>query len=350
MIEVGMDQHKRFSLAASYNCETGLVQTARLEHDNPQSIRNYVRSLGQNVRASLETTGNWYWLVDLLEQEGVQVQLCNNVETRRLLKARAKNDRLDAIALAELSAQGLLPCVYVPPAQMRDARERHRYRIRLVGMRSVVKNQVHAILSKLNIRAPGTDLFGKKGRAFLDQLTLREPYGDELAGSLRIIELLSDQIKQIEKGIAKNLKDDPRSELLQSIPGIGKLTAHLILYEVGPVERFPTHKQFVSYCSLAPGTWQSAGRRKQMPVGRRGNLYLKAALSESTQTAVRYDNSLGAYYRRLRQRKGTGKAMMATARKLAVAVYYVLRRGERYRPAASIQSTSGKPVLCLGRQ
>jgi transposase len=151
MIDVGMDQHKRFSYAASMNSETGEMTEGRLEHNAPEEIRSYIRSLGPQVRVSLETTGNWYWLCDLLEEEGAQVQLANTVETRRLQKSRAKNDRLDALALAQMSRQGVLPQVYIPPRVVRDDRERHRYRIRLVRMQSALKNAIHAVLSKLNI-------------------------------------------------------------------------------------------------------------------------------------------------------------------------------------------------------
>jgi hypothetical protein len=101
--------------------------------------------------------------------------------------------------------------------------------------------------------------------------------------------------------------------------------------------------------ALAPGTWQSDERRKERPVGRHGNLYLKAAFTEAAQTAVRYDAGLGAFYQRLRRRKGTGKAMVAAARKLAVAVYHMLKERRPYRAARNVLEGSGKPVLRPGR-
>ena len=349
MIEVGMDQHKHFSLAAALNVQTGEMTWCRLRHDDPERIAQYVRSLGEEVRVSLETTGNWYWLVDLLQAQGADVQLCNTMQTRRLHRARAKTDRLDAQGLAQLSAQQLLPTVYVPDRETRDGRERHRYRITLVRLRSKIKNVIHAILSKLNIDAPFSDLFGKAGLTFLHGLQLREPYGGELASALRMYQALSDEIQSLHREIRACLKADPLAELLMTIPGIGELTAYLLLHEIGPVERFPTQKHFVSYACLAPRTRQSAQTRRDLPVGRAGNLYLKGALTESAQTAVRHDPTLGAFYRKHRSRKGTSKAMVAAARKLAVAVYYVLKRQEPYRPAPTVNRRPGKPVLCLGQ-
>jgi transposase len=350
MIEIGMDQHKHFSLAGSLDPATGATASVRLEHDDPEMMRRYLRSFGEPVRVTLESTGNWYWLVDLAEEEGAQVRLANNVETRRLLKARAKNDRLDALALALLSAEEILPEVYVPPRELRDGRERHRYRIRLIWMRCRIKNVIHAILGKLNIEHPFSDLFGKAGRAFLDDLELREPYETELRSALRLLDAFDAEVELMRGEIRDTLRENPLAAVVQTAPGIAELTAYLILYEVGPVERFPSEKEFVSYCCLAPGTWQSAERRRDMPIGRHGNLYLKTAFVEAAQTAVRVDPHLGAFYKRLRRRKGTGKAIAATARKLAIAVYYMVKRGRAYRPAPRIFKGSGKPVSRFGRK
>lgn len=349
MIEVGMDQHKHFSLACSLDPATGESSSTRLEHSDPERIRQYLRSLAPEVRVSLESTGNWYWLCELLEEEGAQVQLANTVDTRRLLKTRAKTDRLDALALASLSAQGILPQVWLPPQAVRDGRERHRYRLRLVRMQARLKNTVHALLGKLNIEAPFADLFGKLGRAFLEGLALREPYQTELRSALRLLDAVQAEVRFIHQEIHSTLAEDPRATRLQTIPGIGELTAYLLFYEIGPVERFPSDKHLSSYACLCSGNWESAEQRRTLPVGRRGNLYLKAALVEAAHTAVRTDPTLGTFYRKLKSRKGTGKAMVAVARKLAVAVYHVLRDNTVYRPAPVINRRAGKPVLRLGQ-
>lgn len=349
MVRIGMDQHKRFTVAVTLNDATGETRTARLEHDDLDGIRRYLRSFAQGTRVILETTGNWYWLVDLLEEEGHEPHLANTMETRRILKLRAKNDQHDAANLARLDGEGLLPEVYVPPREMRDGRERHRYRIRLIGLRCRIKNAIHAILSKLNIEEPFADLFGKRGRAFLGALQLREPYETQLRSALRLLDALDAEVSLMRDEIRKALTEEPLAQILQTAPGIGELTAYLLLYEIGSVERFANERAFANYCCLTPGTWQSAERRRDVPVGRHGNLYLKATLTESAQTAVRTDPRLGAFYRKLRRRKGSGQAMTAAARKLAVSVYHMLKRREAYRVTPKVHAGSGKPVLRLGR-
>jgi transposase len=352
MIELGVDQHKRFSQVAALDTETGLLTQGRLEHDDPEAIRSYVASLGEDVIASLETTGNWYWLADLLEDAGARVQLANAGETRRLLKGRAKNDRLDAAALAVLSADGLLPQVYLPERARREERERHRFRIRLLGLQTRIKNIIHSILSKLNVPTPFSDIFGRSGRAYLDGLDLRDPYGDQLRSALRILDAVEPEVLRAKQQIVQRLKEEPLAALLQTAPGIGELTAYLILMEVGPVERFRSQKQFVRYCCLAPGTWQSAEKSRDLPVGRRGNLYLKSALVTAAVVAARTDPTLALYYRRTRTRKGTSTALVATARRLAISLYHMMKKGQRYRPACKRTTRSrqtGKPHSCPGR-
>jgi len=360
MIEVGMDQHKRFTAAAALNPETGQVIERRLEHDDPDSIVAFLESFDEAVRVTLETTGNWYWLADLIEAAGASVRLCHTVEAKRRRRGRAKNDRLDAIALAELSAEDRVPESYVPARDDRDRRERHRFRIRLVRIQTALKNWIHALLAKLNIGVPFEDAFGKGGRAFLDALELREPYGGHLRAALRILDALASEIKREAIAIRATLKADDRAAILLSAPGIGELTAYLMLHEIGPIDRFPGPKQFARYCCVTPGTEESADWRGRPGVGRAGNLYLKEAFTNAMIGAIRKDATIRTFYNRQLRRNGAKKARMAAAHKLARAVYFMLARRQAYRPAPSVkrsvarkttvkETMAGKPVLCLGR-
>jgi transposase len=351
MIEIGMDQHKRFSAAAALNAATGeVVVERRLEHDDVESIRSFLRSFEGPVRVTLETTGNWYWLADLVEDAGATVRLCHTVEAKRRRRGKAKNDRIDALALAELSAEDRVPEAYIPAREDRDRRERHRFRIRLVRLQTIVKNSVHALLSKLNIEVPFEDAFGKGGRAYLEGLSLREPYAGHLRSALRVLDALAQEIAQEQSAIQAELKSSPLAELLMTAPGIGALTAYLMLYEIGPIERFPSDKQFASYCTLAPQTEQSSDWQGRPGVGRAGNLYLKEAFTNAVLGAIRKDPTIRVFYNRQLRRNGAKKAKVAAAHKLAVAVYHMLRRRQPYRPAPCMKKqTTGKPVLRLGR-
>ena len=181
-------------------------------------------------------------------------------------------------------------------------------------------------------------------------LELGEPYAGELGQSLRILDCLAGEIEKARRTIAKELASDPGAELLQSIPGIGGLSAYLILAEVGNIGRFPSAKKFASYCALAPSTRQSAETIYHGHVGRHGNRYLKWTLVEAAHKAVSKDPALGALAAKLRRKKGGGKAIVAVARKLSVAVYHILKRKVPYKYNSLSKIHLGKPVPCSGRK
>ena len=127
--------------------------------------------------------------------------------------------------------------------------------------------------------------------------------------------------------IRKTLRGNEQAKLLMSVPGIGEVLSYLILYEVGDISRFSSDKKFAGYCSLVPSTRQSAEHTYHGKTGRRGNLYLKWAFVEAAHRAVKKDPRLGTWHAKLSRRRGKGKATLAVARKLSVAVFHILQNG-----------------------
>jgi len=275
MLYLGIDQHKRFSQVAVIDDGGRTVRQEKLYHDDRVRMRRFFSELAGSP-AALEATRNWDWLWEMLEEEGVRPVLSNPSQTRLIADAKVKTDKVDARTLAQLLRTGFLPTVQVLPRGARDARELHRFRMRLVRMRTRIKNQVHAILDRQGIRTPDvSDLFGKAGRAFLDELTLGAPYDLELSALLSLLDAITAQIARVMRPLKKTLREDPRSRHLLSVPGIGDVLGYLILHEIGDVRRFRSAKRFSSYSALVPQTKQSADRLWQGKTGRRGNLYLK---------------------------------------------------------------------------
>jgi transposase len=242
-----------------------------LYHDDQEKIREYFSHIGQDGTVTLEATRNWYWLFELLEEEGLRVKLAHPSKVRLIAEARIKTDSIDASTLAHLERTGYLPEAYIPSRDVRDNRELLRYRLSLVRIRTSLKNRIHAILDKLGINHPFFDLFGKKGREFLRALSLRDVYRKELDGYLSTIEFLDEILKGITKRIQTSLEKDPQAELLMSIPGISYLTAHLLLCEIGDIQRFPSAKRLCSYAGIVPGTHQSADHIWHGPITKQGN-------------------------------------------------------------------------------
>lgn len=144
---------------------------------------------------------------ELLEEEGLRVKLAHPSKVRLIAEARIKTDSIDASTLAHLERTGYLPAAYIPSRDVRDNRELLRYQLSLVRIRTSLKNRIHAILDKLGINHPFSDLFRKKGREFLRALSLRDGYRKELDGYLSTIEFLDEILKGITKRIQTSLEN-----------------------------------------------------------------------------------------------------------------------------------------------
>lgn len=350
MIHIGIDMHKRFSRVEVMNQSGEVLDTKTLFHDDREGMRIYFGGIDKPAVATIEATRNWYWLYELLEEAGLAVILAHPMKVRLIAEARIKTDAIDAHVLAQLERTGFLPQAYIPPRDVRDSREVLRYRLSLVSIRTGLKNRIHAILDKLGIYHPFSDLFGKAGREFLATVPLREVYREELDGYLSAIAYLDDEIKKVTREIKASLRNDPRAKLLMTIPGIAHLTAHLLLCEIGDIHRFPSAKKLSSYAGLVPSVSQSAHHRYHGSITKQGNRYLRWAMVEAAQKAFTKDRRLAFFYQKLKKEKGSAKARVAVARKLLVAVYHVLTYEEPYQPQSISSSFQDKPGHSAGHQ
>lgn len=348
MFHIGLDMHKKFSRVEVIDEEGKNIDKRVLFHHDQEKIRKYFSLIGQNGTVTLEATRNWYWLFELLEEEGLKVKLAHPLKVRLIADARIKTDSIDAYTLAHLERTGYLPEAYIPTRDVRDNRELLRYRLSLIRIRTGLKNRIHAILDKLGIIHPFSDLFGKKGREFLKEISLRDVYRKELDGYLSTIEFLDEILKGITKRIQTSVEKDPKAELLMSIPGISYLTAHLLLCEIGDIKRFPSAKRLCSYAGIVPGTHQSADRIWHGPITKQGNRYIRWAMVEAVHIALVKDPVLAIFYKKLKREKGAAKARVAVARKLLVAVYHVLKKEESYKFNSLTRIHLGKPRHLTG--
>jgi transposase len=331
MLHVGIDMHKRFSETAVLDDAGKVLDRVTLFHDNRERMIDFFSNLGPDTVATVEATRSWYWLYELLEAQKIAVKLAHPLKVRIIAEAKVKSDKIDARILAQLERTGFLPESYIPPQEVRDQREALRYRLALVRARAMFKNRVHAILDKLGIGHKFTDLFGVAGLEFLKTVELRPIYRQELNGYLAIIEYLETKIADATKEVRKLLKPDPRVKRLMTIPGVGELTAYLLLSEIGDIGRFPAAKKLCSYAGITPSVRQSADHRYEGHITRQGNSYIRWGIIEAAQLAPRQDPALLAFYDRLSNKRGPKKARVAVGRKLLIAVWHVLTYQQDYR-------------------
>lgn len=337
---VGVDFHKSFSQVAVMD-ESGKVQeNVKLLHRDKEKLRKYFRRFQCGTPVTFEATRSWYWFSDLLEELEMEAHMVHPLKTKLIAEARIKTDKIDAETLALLTRAGLLVESRQLKGEQRDLRDYLRHRIYLVHIRSALKAKVHVLLDKFGIQLPRpmSDLFGHGGRAWLEGLEFKPPFDAILQDLLAQIDLLSTQIQAVEEFLQSRIQAHPDYDLLITVPGVGLLTAALILTEIGSIDGFPRHQKLVAFVGLAPSTHQSGNQCYQGRITKQGNRYIRWALVEAVTHAVDRDPFLRTVYHRLSRKKGKAKARVAIARKLLVSIYYVLKNKEPYRTNRGFES------------
>ena len=274
----------------------------------------------------VESTYNWYWLVDLLMDNGYDLHLANPAAIQKYNGLKHSDDKYDAFWLAHLLLLGILPEGYIYPKNERPIRDLLRKRGHLVSLRTSLVNSLQGIIH----RNCGINLSASKIKASRkDNVSPLLSSNEELAlsgsVSLESIHCLGDQIKRIEKVVLDKVKLRKEFEKLHTMSGIGDILALTIMLETGSIDRFRKVGDFTSYCRKVPSKWTSNSKNKGKGNVKNGNKYLSWAFSEAAEFARRYDDLARAFYNRKSAKNNNMVARSALAHKLARAAYYVMR-------------------------
>src|SRR5256885_5988078 len=327
---VGIDLHKEFFVAVGEDNEGTVLFKERYENSEV-AVVSLLAHFSTPPTIVVEASGNWMWFVRLLEKYGCCVQLAHPFRTKAIASARIKTDSIDAKTLCDLLRGNLIAQSYIAPDTTLDNREIARARISLVHDQTMTKNRIHAIITKENIRFNGTDLFGTKGRTWLQQQLLSETKREVINWYVGRLDSLKETIEKIDIFIKQRSSSIPEAQLLQTIPGIGVTTAFLLVSEIGDVKRFPNAKKFTSYFGLVPRLSQSGNHAYYGRITKLGNPYVRWALVQTAHRVVRIDKKHKAFVDRLAVKHGRKKAIVALARKLGTIVYWVLKTEKPYR-------------------
>jgi len=285
---IGCDAHKKYSQFAIID-ETGRFGLGkRVEHER-EGYRAFLRTLPPCSPIAIETTGNWYWMVDEIEKAGHVPTLVNAGKAKAMMGGINKTDKLDAQGLAVLSLNGTLPAVWIPPGELRDQRELARMRLVLVHMRTSLKNRIHATFAKYAITFEEvSDLFGVQGRRLVEKRLegLPPETRHSVEEQLKLLDQLRSQIDQAEERIRLIVKMTPPMQLLTSLPGIGPILAVLIVFEIGDVTRFADGAHLASYAGAVPRVKSSGGKTYYGKTRPDVNHYLKWAFTEAANAIV----------------------------------------------------------------
>jgi transposase len=326
---IGLDVHREFCEVAI--CEDGEVRSAGRVPATPDGIGTLAESLAASDRVALEVTGSCWEVARILEPHVNRVVVVSPDDTG-ISSARAKTDKLDARTLASLLWRGELEAVWMPDERCRILRRRLARRDQLVRSRTRAKNEIHAALQRrLQAKPPCSDLFGVKGREWLAGLELPLEERESIDAGMRHIEFLDAEIAAVEKLIAQQALSWPEIRRLMTVPGVNVICAASFIAAVGDPYRFLTSRKLVAYLGLDPRVKQSGDEpARSGRISKRGSASARWALVEAAWTAVLQPGPLHAFYTRIKARRGHGKAVVATARKLAVLFWCMLTRGEDY--------------------
>jgi transposase len=323
MTLVGCDLHSRKQQVAVLDTDTGEFYEQELVHEG-DSVDRFYAALPRPVTVGIETTGYALWFHALLQTQGHTLLVGEAAKIRAMVVRKTKTDRRDARHLLDLLKHDRFPTVWVPDPATRDLRALVSHRARLVRMRTMVKNGLHAVA--LNHRlALGPSLWSKRGLAQLQALVLPPHAARRRADSLELLTWLTTRIDHLDAQIAMAGAADPRVHLLATHPGVGALTALTTVLVLGPVARFPDSKHVVSYVGLAPAVNASADKYRLGKITKQGNALLRWVLGQAAPLAARTDAELKRAYFTVLHRRGRPKAKVALARKLLVRLYIMLR-------------------------
>jgi transposase len=313
MLYTGIDLHKRTAVVATIDEHGEVVSQVSLPTSR-DAVSRYFETLPGPTKATVEATSCWYWLRDLLAEQGVPLTLAHAKFVKAIAYAKVKTDAVDALTLARLNRADLIPRAHMVSPELRPLRDLLRTRLHLVEKRTSAKNSVQRLLEKYNVPEPS-----QLPQEAMLQASL---YNEQ-------IELLWDQIRRIEKRLQPELIPDPDIQRLLWIPGVGKLVAFTLYLEIDGIERFPTVQQFFSYSRVVPGADNSAGKQRH---GRRkdGNRHLKIALSHAAVRAIQYYPEIKRFYHRKARQKNPAIARTLVQKEIARAVYVVLKEGVEF--------------------
>jgi transposase len=330
---IGMDVHKRYTVAVTTDEQGKVLRRDRIEHGNNIALApwgEYFAEIGEGAHVALEATGVSYSVLEAIEPYCRSVVLSNPIRTRLIAEQSVKTDKIDAKVLAQLRRTNFLPTVHVLPREIRDQRELLRHRMSLVQIQTGLKNRIHGLLTRYGVSFEGTDMYGKAGREYLAKLDLRPAFRDQLDRYLRLLDTVAGEIKVLTKRIHREVDVCTDALRLTTIPGVGKYLAALIYWEVGDIHRFHSPSRLVGYCGLGPRVYSSGGKTFHGPITKQGNKFIRWALVEAAQKYGVKGGPIGDFYRRVKMKKGSKSARVAVARKLATILWHMLTKKEDF--------------------
>jgi transposase len=335
----GIDLHSNNSVVVVLDENDRVVYQKRLANDLTGIVAALLSCPGELQGVAVESTYNWYWLVDGLQDAGFTVQLVNTTAVKQYDGLKHTGDASDARHLAQLMRLDILPTGYIYPRQLRALRDLLRKRGQLVRQRTTQILSMQNLLARnLGLRASGNDI-KRWAPEFIDTLALFDEQKLALKANQAVMHCLNTQLDVLERAILAQAKQRKDYQALRSVSGVGNVLALTIALETGEVTRFAGPGNFASYARTVNSRRDSNGKKKGEGNTKCGNKHLAWAFVEAAHFAVRYDPVIKRFYQKKCAKGLSVVAIKAVAHKLARACYHVMRDGKPF----EVTRAFGKP-------
>lgn len=321
----GIDLHSNNSVVTVMDEEDRVVAAKRLPNDLSKIIGLLMPWREELVGVVVESTYNWYWLVDGLQAAGFRVHLANTTAIKKYEGLKHSGDEADARYLAHLLRLGILPTGTILAPEQRAIRDLARKRMQLVRSRTAHILAVENITARQRGARISSNQVKQLTEDAVDGMSLPEDVTLAIKSNVAVITTLSVQIKLLEKRLQERVEKRAEYELLTSVPGIGQVLATTILLETGPIERFAAAGNFASYARCVDSVHTSNGKKKGEGNTKNGNKYLAWAFVEAANFALRYCAEAKRFYERKKAKTNNVVATKALAHKLARACFHILK-------------------------
>jgi transposase len=350
MMIIGCDYHPGFQQIAFVDTDTGELQERRLQHrEETEKFYQDLAAQGVKVRVGMEASGHARWFERLLAERNIDLWIGDAAEIRTKRVRKQKTDRQDAQLILRLMMEDRFPQIWVPSWENRDLRQLLWHRHRMVQARTRIMNQLQAVALNEGLRCKKR-LWREAGREQLEAFSLAPWASRRRRDLLELLDLLSPTITELTQTIEQEAEKCSEARRLRTHPGVGSLTALAFVLIIGSAERFQCGKQIASYLGLVPSEDSSGDRRRLGHISKQGNALLRFLLVEAAQVTVRSIPEWRSKYFHLAMRRGRKIAKVAMARKLAIQLFWMMRKGWDYEQVKKFGPHAGQPENRRGVQ
>jgi transposase len=340
MIIIGVDFHPEFQQIASVDTETGEFQEKRLAHRG--DAETFYRALaGQKVRVGMEASGHARWFERRMGELNFELWIGDAAKIAAKRVRKQKTDRQDAQLILQLLMENRFPKIWVPSGENRDLRQLLWHRHRMVQARTRIMNQLQAVALNEGLRCKKR-LWREHGREQLESIRLAPWASRRRHDLLDLLDRLNPTIAELSQAIEQEVEKCPEAQRLRTHPGVGPLTALAFVLIIGRADRFQCGKQIASYLGLVPLEDSSGKRRRLGHITKQGSSMLRFLMVEAAQVTVRSLPGWRSKYFHLMMRRGRKIAKVAMARKLAVQLFWMWRKGWDYEQVKNFGPHAGK--------